>query len=219
MISKTWFCAFTNLGYYDWNAFLRCTLAPLAHPWHVFSHVSKLRAIFAKMRTVFTASRCQNSPWALTPFTSVVSRNRLHLAEPNISRSQSFHSETKEVNPCPKQYETIETIIPLYVMYTVNVCVYIYIYSNYFRYSICKWTMHQWPDGIQNETTYVKNMSLPAQTALAQDQPLCHDNTCSIQVLIVRATAIRLFDNSMWMMTLFQLCMFQSLCSMFFWDM
>lgn len=40
-------------------------------------------------------------------------------------------------------------------------------------------------------------MSPPAQTALAQDQPLCHDNTCSIQVLIVRSAtsrAIRQFD-------------------------
>ena len=33
----------------------------------------------AKLRTVFTASRRQNSPCALTPLTSLVSRNRLHL--------------------------------------------------------------------------------------------------------------------------------------------
>ena len=40
-------------------------------------------------------------------------------------------------------------------------------------------------------------MSPPAQTALAQDQPLCHDNTCTIPIKIMRSAtsgAIRQFD-------------------------
>lgn len=130
--------------------------------------MAPLSSYLAKQRTVFTASRRQNSPCALTPLTSLVSRNRLHLPTEML------------VFGCFWMFWWFQQLCPMGHVFNFHLLTDGHSFHLHF---LTLQTLHVLAILTLFITFHPYNSlslrapSRPAQTILAQDQPLRHNCT------------------------------------------